>query len=268
MDLTLLDQVKILQQKVGHYQLKHFRKLPPGSGDEKAERELFSEVDLNSEKKIKKGLESLIPNAGFFGEETGKNGVIDNKNKYWVVDPIDGTTNYLSGLDQFNISIGLIVEGTPVLGSIYRPSSGEFFCAIKGLGAWHGRKKLPKHLPMPLGSSLVGTGFPYRSPQMQNSFFKCAEEVLNLSRGIRRLGSAALDLSYVACGYLQGFWETDLMPYDVCAALVLLEETGCPYSIFTGNNYNLLEDKSLVAGLPGVYTELKEIINRHYLSEK
>lgn len=263
-DLVLLKKVKVLQQKVGRYQLEQFRRLPPGSGTEKEEKEFFSEVDLNSEKEIKQGLEELIPNSGFLGEETGKSEGTDTRDRCWVVDPLDGTTNYLSGLDLFNISIGLVIEGQPVLGSVYRPTSGEYFCAVKGLGAWHDQKKLIKHSFFSLKSALIGTGFPYRSPGLQDSFFASAKEILNASRGIRRLGSAALDLSYVACGYLQGFWETDLMPYDVCAALVLLEETGCLYSAFAKNHYDFIRDNSLVVGLPGVYEEIKDIVNKHY----
>ena len=261
LNLELLEQVKLSQEKVGQYQLEFFRQAPPGGGNEKERREFVSEIDVNSEMELKKHLEILIPQCGFLGEETGGSGSVAN---YWVVDPLDGTTNYLSGIDQFSISIALVVQGEPVLGSIYRPASNEFFCALRGQGAWHKQKKLKKQGPYPLKSALIGTGFPYRSPQLQDNFFGCAKEVLNVSRGIRRFGSAALDISYVAGGYLQGFWETDLKPYDVGAALVLLEETGCFYSAFGQSRYDFLQDRSLVVGPPGVYGELKAIVDKHY----
>ncbi len=262
-NLKLLHLIKMLQKEVGDYQLRHFRKLPPGRGEEKEKKEFVSQIDITSEIKLKEKLTKLLPAAGFLGEETGRDGT--TKEVYWVVDPIDGTTNYLSGMDQFSISIALVENDKPTLGCVYRPASSEYFSAIKGKGAWHQNKKLQNHEKISLKYSLIGTGFPYRSPQVQDNFFSCAKEVLNHSRGIRRFGSAALDICYVACGYLQGFWETNLQPYDVCGALVLLEETGCAYAAFNRDEYDFSQDESFITGLPLVYDELKKIVDRHYL---
>lgn len=158
---ALLDLVIQLARQTGHYQLSRFRSLPAGGGDEKIAREFVSEVDLNSEHQLLTGLQQLLPDAGYFGEETGSAG---NDKLRWVVDPLDGTTNFLSGLDQFCISIALEIDGRSELGVVLRPASGECFSALRGHGLQHnGRKCLPA-ADLPLQRALVGTGFPYRSP--------------------------------------------------------------------------------------------------------
>lgn len=258
----LLDAVIALARDTGRYQLGQFRCVPPGGGEQKSARELVSRVDIESERQLIKGLKALDQGAGIFGEESGREG---DQHRCWVIDPIDGTTNYLSGLDQFSISIALLDEGMPLLGVIYRPASDEVFSAIRGQGLFHnGCRASPIPDDLRLKDALLGTGFPYRSPDRASAFFGCAEEVLYRCRGIRRLGSAALDLSYLACGYLQGFWETDLQPYDVAAALLLLDEAGMSVTNGRGAPYRIGEDRLLIAAPPGVHEELLPIVARHY----
>lgn len=260
---AMLAAVVALTRDTGRYQLGEFRTMPAGSGDRKSARELVSRVDIESERRLIEGLRQLEPDAGIFGEESGREG---DQQRCWVIDPIDGTTNFLSGLDHFSISIALLDGGQPLLGVVYRPASDEVFSAIRGQGLRH-NGRTPSLVPsaLPLSDALLGTGFPYRSPDQAKAFFGCAEEVLYRCRGIRRLGSAALDLCYLACGYLQGFWETDLQPYDVAAALLLLDEAGQRVSNGDGEPYRMGEDRLLVAGPDRVHTELLPIIARHYL---
>jgi myo-inositol-1(or 4)-monophosphatase len=180
------------------------------------------------------------------------------------VDPLDGTSNYLSGIDVWAVSIALLKGEKIILGIVHKPSTKENFFSLRGDGAYHDGKKMESAKPFRLKDSLVGTGLPYRSPDTTESFFKSAEEILFKSRDIRRIGSAALDLAYVAAGYLQAFWEIDLQSYDLAAALLFLEETGCPYSTIRGNPYDPFRSRSFVTGRPGAMEELRGVLARHY----
>lgn len=260
----LLTAVTTLCRTVGDYQLQQFRQLSPGSGTEKDVREFVSAVDMNSEEMLKEALVKLLPEAGFYGEETGQEG---NSELRWIIDPIDGTTNYLSGLDQFCISVALEVTGRSDLGVIWRPASAESFSAIRGQGLHHHGSRCRQASWLPLQHALIGTGFPYRSADLADPFFACARDVLYRCRGIRRFGSAALDLAYVAAGFLQGFWESDLKPYDVAAALLFLDESGCQVSNEQGLPYSAYRDRIIVCGAPGVHAELQPLIGKYYRAD-
>lgn len=256
-----IERICALCREAGQFQMQHFRRQPPGSGDEKSTNEYVSWVDVETERMLQTGLRAIYSDAGFYGEESGRSG---DQDRCWLVDPLDGTSNYLSGVDFFSISIALVINGLPEVGVIHKPSTGEFFTAIRGQGARHNERVLPLNAPLPLSRALIGTGFPYRSPDSNDAFFTCAKDVLRHSRGIRRFGSAALDLSYVAAGYLQGFWEVDLRPYDVAAALLMLSETGCACENGRGKSYNMFQDRIFVTGLPGVLEDLSKIVQQHY----
>lgn len=260
-DQHLLDRVIELTQQVGRYQISRFRALPPGGGEEKIAREFVSEVDLRSEQMLIDGLQQLLPEAGFYGEETGHSG---NEQLRWTIDPLDGTTNFLSGLEQFCISVALEIDGRSELGVVLRPASEECFSARHGHGLFRNTQPCSHSIKVTLQQALIGTGFPYRSQDLSANFFPCAEKVLYASRGIRRFGAAALDLSYVASGFLQGFWESDLQPYDVAAALLFMAETGCSVTNQHGTDYSPYRDRLLVCGLPEVHRELLPIIANHY----
>lgn len=260
-DQRLLKQVIELMRQTGRYQLSRFRSLPPGGGQEKLAREFVSEVDLNSERMLIGGLQRLLPGVGIFGEETGHQGPAGER---WVIDPLDGTSNYLSGLEQFCISVALEVDGRSALGVVLRPASGECYSALRGQGLQHNGTSCAKVPKLPLAQALLGTGFPYRSQDLAGHFFPCAQEALYASRGLRRFAAAALDLCYVASGFLQGFWESDLQPYDVAAALLFLEETGCISTNQRGEPYSPYRDRLLVCGFPSVHRELLPIVAKHY----
>lgn len=260
----LLDAAFRLVTKVGQYQSERFRTLPSIGGEEKLAREFVSEVDLTSEQMLIAGLQKLVPEAGFYGEETGIQG---NKALRWVIDPLDGTTNFLSGLEQFSISVALEQDEQTLLGIVYRPQSQESYSAVQGCGLFHNNQPRKPASAGSLQQALIGTGFPYRSPDLAKHFFPCAEEVLYLCRGIRRFGSAALDLSYVAAGFLQGFWESDLQPYDVASALLFLEESGHNTTNQRGDQYSPYRDRIMVCGPPAIHAELLTVIASHYPAE-
>jgi myo-inositol-1(or 4)-monophosphatase len=257
----LTDCVEIVRG-VGAFQLQHFRKMPEGSDEVKAMRETVSFVDVESERMLRDGLLALIDSAGFYGEESGKSG---SQQLVWVVDPLDGTTNYLSGLDQFSISVALVKEGRPVLGLVYKPSTGEVYCCIKGQGVYHnGELTRPSHPGLTEKEALFMTGFPYRSPDLADGFFKAAADILTMGRGIRRSGSAALDLANLSMGWIQGFWETDLQPYDVAAGVLMMQENGILVSNHRGEEYDMFSDRLIVAALPNVHAALLAAVASAY----
>jgi myo-inositol-1(or 4)-monophosphatase len=256
-----IERIFAVCRKAGDFQMQHFRTHPPGSGDEKSDKQYVSWIDVESEKILQAGLHEICPEAGFYGEETGQSG---NQEVFWIVDPLDGTSNYLSGVELFSISVALIRDEKPELAVVYKPPTQDLFTAVRGQGARHNGRDLSPPKPLALSRALIGTGFPYRSPDLIDTFHECAKDILQHTRGIRRFGSAALDLSYIAAGYLQGFWESELQPYDVAAAFLMLEETGCAYANEHGTPYNMFRDRILVAGIPGVFDGLYDIVKRHY----
>ena len=265
----LLHQVEEIVREVGLFQMEHFRKVPLHKEGLKAVRETVSFVDVESERRLKEGLMKLKEETGFFGEESGKEG---SQRITWIVDPLDGTTNYLSGNDHFSISVALVEEGQPILGLIHKPSTGESLGAVSSEGCWRLDIRYAKeweqfekpHQDFPTQNALFMTGFPYRSTDLEDSFFRTAPEVLKLGLGIRRSGSAALDLAYLSMGWLQGFWESDLQPYDAAAALLMMKEHGIVATNQRGEPFNMFNHRILVAGLPKVHSDLLQIVAKHY----
>jgi myo-inositol-1(or 4)-monophosphatase len=264
----ILDSCIAVAQQAGAFQMQYFRSMPEssqgsgGMGDMKTVRETVSFVDVESEKMLSAGLLPLVEGAGFYGEESGKSG---SQELVWIVDPLDGTTNFLSGLDQFCVSIALVKEGQPQLGVIYKPSTGEVYSGLKGQGAFYnGVRTKPAYPEVTESDALFMTGFPYRSPDVSDQFFDAAAKVLMLGRGIRRSGSAALDVANLSMGWLQGFWETDLQPYDIAAGLLLMEENGVVVTNQHGDAYNMFEDRLMVAALPKVHPALMKTIASSY----
>lgn len=249
----LLEKVISLVKEVGLFQMKHFRSEKTGFGEEKLQKEFVSFVDIESEKLLKASLCSILPGSGFFGEETDA----ERKPTEWIVDPIDGTTNYLSGLPQFAISIALYKNGQPEMGVVYQPATGDLFSSIRGQGLYHNNKPCRPNAPlMDMQDAVIGTGFPYRSQDLYAPFFQCIRELLPKCRGIRRMGSAALDLAYLAAGYLQAFWETDLQPYDYAAGLLFLQESQMQYKI--------VNDRLLIASFPSIFATFYKTLNLSY----
>lgn len=251
---AVLNSTIDLVKKVGAFQLQYFRQMPDDASDMKAVRETVSFVDVESEKILAEGLLPLVANAGFYGEESGKKG---SQELVWIVDPLDGTTNYLSGLDQFSVSVALVKDGSPLLGVVYKPFSDELFTCIQGQGvAYNGEVCRPRYPAADVSEALFSTGFPYRSPDIAEQFFNAAAGILTLGRGIRRSGSAALDVAHLAMGWHQGFWETDLQPYDIAAGILMMRENGIVVSNQHGEPFNMFTDRLIVAGLPNVHPSL------------
>ncbi len=262
----ILKEVKLELPRIGEYQLSFYRKPESVHGYQKRPREVVSVIDIESEKMIHEMLGKVLPEAAFYGEETDKT---IGEEYTWVVDPIDGTLNFLHGIAEWCISIGLLYRGEPVLGIIYRPVSQEFFSAAKGHGAWLDDRRLPLYdFNGRLEDSFIATGMPFRSPDVADGYFDSAKDLLTRCQEIRRMGSAALDLAYCAAGFFHGYWETDLRIYDICAALVLLQEAGIPYQNFFGEPYDPLTGRSLIVAREEILGDLTELVSKHYEQHK
>ena len=255
------DVVRELVKRVGEFQMGYFRSMEADSTEVKSLRETVSFVDVESEKMLLDELMPLVDGAGFYGEESGKSG---GQDLVWVVDPLDGTTNFLSGMDQFSISVALVENGVSVFGVVYKPFSGELYEGEQGMGVRYNGVVTKAKMIDDVSEALFMTGFPYRSPDRAEGFFKAAASVLTLGRGIRRSGSAALDVAQLSLGWVQGFWETDLQPYDVAAGLVMLRENGMVVTNERGEDFDMFTDTLMVVGQPVVHGELLEKVRVGY----
>jgi myo-inositol-1(or 4)-monophosphatase len=227
--------------------------------DFKGETNLVTEVDRKCEELIVETVRSDFPESDILAEEN----IYESMGSpvKWIIDPLDGTTNYAHGFPWFCVSIALEIEGDLKLGAIFHPMMDELFTVIKGEGARLNGKELRVSGNHPLRSCLLATGFPYdRTRENENNFGNFVKFQLS-ARGIRRAGSAALDLAYVAAGRLDGYWESKLNPWDVAAGTLLVAEAGGRVSDFAGNRYSIYTPR-IVASNGHVHEEMVTILNR------
>ncbi|MBX2899766.1 MAG: inositol monophosphatase [Cyclobacteriaceae bacterium] len=207
---------------------------------------LVSYVDKESEKKLVARLSKLLPGSGFLGEE-GTN--VQSSNAYtWIIDPLDGTTNYLHGLPIFAISIGLQREDKTVLGVVYDVSNKNCYHAIESGAAFCNDKEIKVSGISTLQESLLATGFPYYHSAKKEDYLEIIKTFLEKTHGIRRLGSAAMDLAYVACGKLEGFFEYNLNAWDVAAGALIVQQAGGVVTDFSGGTNYLHGGELCAAG--------------------
>ena len=221
--------------------------------------DFVSEVDLASEKEIIRVLKTAYPEHAFLGEESGLTHQADN---IWIIDPLDGTTNFLHGFPQYCISIALEQKGEITQAVIYDPNRNDLFTATKGQGAYLNQRRIRVSNKSKLKDSLLGTGFPFRDFQHLPVYLKIFEEVVRGTSGIRRPGSAALDLAYVAAGWFDGFFEINLSKWDIAAGGLLVTEAGGIVSDFSEKE-GWIESGNIVATTPKIYEPLIKIIQSH-----
>ena len=197
---------------------------------------LVTEADLKSEAIIKKAIRKRYPNHTILAEESG---LEERGDIRWVIDPLDGTTNFAHGLPWFCTSLALEVEGEIVLGIVYNPVLKECFSAIKEKGAFLNQKPIRVSQTKELSKALLATGFPYDIQQNPEPVMTRFRNMIMHARGVRRAGSAALDLCYVACGRFDGFWEERLHPWDTAAGMLIVQEAGGRVSDFSNNFYSI-----------------------------
>jgi myo-inositol-1(or 4)-monophosphatase len=191
----------------------------------KGPSDFVSTADLRAERTLKTELLRARPGYALLFEEGGATEGTDPHHR-WIVDPLDGTTNFLHGIPHFAISIALERDGEIVAGIVYEPTRDEMFWAEKGIGAYLNDRRLRVSARRQLGEALIGTGFPFRGHGDHPSYVATLARVMAATSGVRRLGAAALDLAYVAAGRYDGFWEFGLSPWDIAAGLLLVREAG------------------------------------------
>lgn len=230
-------------------------------GRKKHYTDLVTEVDKKSEAKIIEVIHSHFPGHNVLSEEIGN---LNMSSDYvWIADPIDGTVNYAHSVPVFCVSIALEIRKEVVLGMVFNPITGERFFSEKGKGAFLGEKKIEVSETKHLKDGLVVTGFPYGA---MNNMDHCIDHFNNFIKfglPVRRLGSAALDLCYVAAGRFEGFWEVSLNPWDVAAGYLLLNEAGGKITDFTGNRYSIY-NKQLLATNGKVHNEMIKVLAKAY----
>ena len=225
----------------------------------KGDIDLVTEADLEAEKAILHIIRRNFPHDNILSEESGKHN--ETSNRTWLIDPLDGTTNFAHGFPIFAVSIALEIERQIVLGIVHNPYMDEHFEAIKGKGACLNKKPLKVSKTRTLKESLLATGFPYDihdNPQRILRFFR---EIIIRAQGVRRPGSAALDLCYVAAGRFDGFWEEGLKPWDTAAGMILVTEAGGKLTTFEGESYSPYM-KNIIAANPFIYDEMKEVLGK------
>lgn len=223
---------------------------------------LVSYVDHTAEEILVEGLSHCLPEAGFLTEEETIEQTPEGGMR-WIVDPLDGTTNFIHGLPLFSISVALEVEGELVLGIIHDVMGGEQFTAYSGGGAYKNGRLIRVSEDVLLENSLLATGFPYYDYGRTEEYLRVLEVFMRKCRGIRRLGSAALDLAWAACGRFGGFYEYGLQPWDVAAGVVLVREAGGVVCDFKGGG-DFMAGKTLIAGAPGIVFAMQSEISSYF----
>ena len=226
----------------------------------KGRNDFVSEVDKNAEKEIIKIIRRAYPSHGFLAEESGSHE--GDEESVWIIDPLDGTTNFLHGFPQFAVSIALKQKGRLEHAVIYDPLRQEIFSASRGAGAQLNDRRIRVSQAKGLEGSLLGTGFPFRQMDHLNNYIEILKSIIPQAAGVRRPGSAALDLAYVAAGRLDGFWEFGLKPWDLAAGALLVQEAGGILSDFEGGS-EFMRTGDIVAGNPKVMKAILQAIHRH-----
>src|ERR1035437_3908233 len=229
---NLCQEVCQLTRKVGAFIRTEQIKFSSSSVEIKGKNDFVSYVDKSSEKQLVEVLSKLLPESGFIAEEgtSTKKGEIYN----WIIDPLDGTTNFIHGIPCFAISIALMRNNELVLGVIYEINLDECFYAWEGSKAFMNEKKIQVSKAATLADSLIATGFPYYDYSKMDNYMKLFNYFMKHTHGLRRLGSAATDLAYVACGRFDGFYEYSLQPWDVAAGAFIVKQAGGNVTDFKG----------------------------------
>jgi myo-inositol-1(or 4)-monophosphatase len=266
MDLeNITRQVQVLSEEVGLFVVSELNGLSSENIKSKGLNDFVTYVDTTSEKKLVEGLRKIIPEAGFLVEEDT---VKEEENQYkWIVDPLDGTTNYIHGIKPFSISIALAKDGEIIMGLVNELGNNEIFKAWKDSPAYLNDSEIKVSNTADLRESIIGTGFPFKDFHRLNSYMKLLEHFMKNSHGIRRFGSAAVDLCYIACGRFEAFFEYSLKPWDVAAGSFILKQAGGKVSDFSGGN-DYLFNQEIVATNNKVFNQFLQDIKNFMVENK
>ena len=253
---ALLNVAVMAARKGGGSLLRSLKKLDHIKVEQKGRNDFVSEADRNAEAAVIETILKHYPEHQILAEESGSSGESDH---VWVIDPLDGTTNFLHGFPVFCVSVAVVVKGRAEHGAIYDPLRDELFTASRGGGAQLNGRKIRVSGATRLEHALLGTGFPYRdSNKALKPYLQMFTRALESSAGVRRPGSAALDLAYVAAGRYDAFWETGLAKWDIAAGSLIIREAGGIVSGLDGGE-DYLETGHILAGTPKIYSAVARL---------
>jgi len=254
----ICNKVAELAMETGQFIVQERKEMTADSIEVKGVHNFVTDIDKKTEEFLVKGLSNILPNAGFIAEEgTGSK----NDHYNWIIDPIDGTTNFIHGAPPYSISIALMDQEEVLVGVIYELTLIECFTAWKGGGAFLNNNPIKVSKTGKVDDALVATGFPYTDYDRMEAFMETIRHFMKHSHGIRRLGSAAADLAYVACGRYDAFYEYGLSPWDVAAGVLLIQEAGGRLSDFEGGD-NYIFGGEMIAASGMVFEEFRDDIMR------
>ncbi len=225
----------------------------------KRDKDFVTEIDCAAEEAIIRVLRESYPDHAILAEESGASGESDY---LWIIDPLDGTTNFIHGFPQFCVSIALAVKGVMTHAVVYDPTRNELFTASKGAGAYLNDRRIRVSKRVRLDESLIGTGFPYRVFEHVDAYLGMFRDIMQKTAGIRRPGAAALDLAYVAAGRLDAFWEIGLSPWDMAAGSLLITEAGGLVGDLSGES-DYMQTGNIIGGNPKVFVQLLQLVAPH-----
>ena len=247
-------------RRAGGLIFRNMNRLDSINVSSKGRNDFVTEVDRQAEREIIASIRKAYPDHAFLAEESGRQG---DSEYLWIIDPLDGTTNYLHGFPVFSVSIAVARGDNLEHAVIYDPLRQELFTASRGSGAQLEGRRIRVSDRRELDGSLIGTGFPFRGDmEVVDRYLPVLRTVIGQAAGVRRPGSAALDLAYVAAGRLDGFWESGLKPWDIAAGCLLVQEAGGLMSDFTGGD-DYSKSGDIVAGAPKVHAALLQVIKDH-----
>ena len=240
---------------------RNFQNLRNDDIQSKGKNDFVTRIDKEAEAIIGNVIASHFPKHQILAEEGGFS---RQKSEYlWVIDPLDGTTNFIHGIPHFAIALALLRNGTVILGLIYDPLSREYFHAALGQGAFLNNAPIAVSRTGKISSALGSTGFPFKAPQFLEQYTNVFKIMLSQCQDLRRCGSAALDLAYTACGRYDFFWESHLLPWDFMAGKLIVEEAGGKTSDFLGREL-MVQRSSVLAANKTLYPKILKIISSHF----
>ncbi len=245
-------------QKAARALKRDFGEIEQLQVSQKGPSDFVSAADLRAERTLRTELQKARPKFGFLLEEGGEVKGEDGHHR-WIIDPIDGTTNFLHGIPHFAISIGLEMDGEMIAGLIFNPIADEMYYAEKGKGAFLNDKRIRVSARASMIDSLIATGIPFHGRPGHKPFVKQLERVMGHVAGVRRMGAASLDLAYVAAGRCDGFWETGLQPWDIAAGILLVREAGGYITEIDGGK-NVLGSGNVLAANPKLHKQFLDLL--------
>jgi myo-inositol-1(or 4)-monophosphatase len=257
---SICQQVQEIARETGHFIRNEREKVSEKDVELKSVASLVTYVDKTAEAQIVEALKKLVPGSGFITEE----GTATHANeKYkWIIDPLDGTTNFIHGIAPHSVSIALMENDELVVGVVYEVGHDEMFYAWKNSPAFLNGKEIRVSTAKNLADTLIGTGFPYYAFERVNDYNNAMKELMQHTRGLRRFGSAAVDLAYVACGRFDGFFEHALHAWDVAAGVLIVRQAGGKVCDFNGGE-NWLYGGEMVAASQSIFDSFYSIIHKH-----